>query len=169
MTSYIAIGALIGGFFVWYARDQKEAMKRRVKHPRGPKGIPDIHADSLPEDSQPVLTDAHPANLLGAREVDIDNENASVFIPSELTDVKSETLSLREWSTGRSPVHKELLTKGKPLTSAIPWVKSRSHVVAADFLKKEGLIPMNQEIEEDKNYFQLWPTPKQHPYQQNSV
>jgi hypothetical protein len=160
----VGIGAIIGGFAVWYYNDQKKVLKRRRAQPK-PKPMPELHMDTLGEDFSPHMQAAHPGNLLGPYEIGIIEENDAVFIPAELTDVKSETMSLREWSTGKSPLHRELLKGGKPQTSAIPWVKERSHVVAETFLKGEGLMPEKSESESNSKYFSVWPAPYQHPYQ----
>lgn len=158
----VGIGAIIGGFAVWYYYDQKKVLKRKRVQPP-PKVMPDLHTDTLDEDHSPNMQAAHPGNLLGPYEVEVIEDNDAFFVPAELTDVKSETMSLREWSTGKSPNHKELLKGGKMQTSAIPWVKERSHVAAEAFLKEEGL--MKGESESNAKYFQLWPAPYQHPYQ----
>jgi hypothetical protein len=165
-TNTLGIGAAIGAFFIWYWNDQKKVMKRKRVQP-GPVTMPDLHTESFAEDTSPMMHNAHSANMLGPYKVEVIEENDAFFVPAETGgSVKEETMSLREYSTGRSPRHKELLTRGKIQTSAIPWVQARSHVAAEDFLKKEGLIPSNVETEVNKNYFQLWPNPFQHPYQQ---
>lgn len=158
----VGIGAIIGAFGTWYYYDQKKVLNRKRVQPK-PKPMPDVHTDSFTDDHVPNLHAAHPGNLLGPYEVEVIEENDAFFVPAELTDVKSETMSLREWSTGRSPLHRELVKGPKLQTSAIPWVKERSHVAAEEFLKKEGL--MKGESEANRKYFQLWPEPKQHPYQ----
>jgi hypothetical protein len=160
----LGIGGVIGAFFAWYWQNQKKVMNGKRLQPR-PAAIPELHTDSFTEDMTPILHSAHSANMYGPHYIEAIDENAAFFIPADLTSAKEETLSLREYSTGRSPNHKELLTRGKMQISAIPWVQARSHVVAENFLKKEGLIPSNVETEVNRNYFQLWPEPFQHPYQ----
>lgn len=161
-TNIVGIAAIIGAFTAWYYYDQRKVLKRKRVQPK-PKPMPDLHTDSFTVDHGFIMDAAHPGNILGPIKLDLIEENDAFFIPAELGVVKSETMSLREWSTGRSPIHRELLKGGKPQTSAIPWVKERSHVVAEDFLRKEGL--MKGESEANSSYFQLWPEPKQHPYQ----
>jgi hypothetical protein len=165
-TNTLGIGAAIGAFFIWYWNDQKKVMKRRRIQPAR-VNMPDLHADSFSEEVSPVLYDAHSGNLLGPHVIEPIDENAAFFVPADMggSGVKEETISLREYSTGRTPQHRELLTKGKMAMSAIPWAQARSHVAAEAFLKKEGLIPSNVDTEVNKHYFQLWPNPFQHPYQ----
>lgn len=158
----VGIGALIGAFATWYYYDQRKVLKRKRVQPK-PQPMPYTHTDSFTDDHSPHLQAAHPGSLMGPYVVEVIQDNDAFFIPSELTDVKEETMSLREWSTGKSPLHGELIRGGQPLTSAIPWVKERSHVAAEAFLKGEGL--MSGESEANAKYFQLWPEPKQHPYQ----
>lgn len=163
-TNILGIGAIIGGFFAYYTWEQKKVLKRRRAHPK-PQPMPDLHTDSFGEDVCPVMHSAHPANLKGPYRVEVIEDNDAFFVPTELTSVKEDTLSLRAYSTGKSPIHRELFSPGKPQTSAIPWVQERAHVAAEEFLKKEGLIPQNKESQANSDYFQLWPEPKQHPYQ----
>lgn len=164
----VGIAACLAGFFAWYTYDQKQRLKRAVKQPK-PDPMPELHTDSFEEDVQPVLTSAHPANILGPRKMQIITENDAVFVPAELTDVKAETMSLKMFMTGHTPKHKELLRGGRPNISAKPWVEQRAHVVAGEFLKGEGLIPRDQLIEAQEKYFDLWPEPEQHPYKQDAI
>lgn len=166
-SNELLIGASIAGFFVYYYYDQKQV--KRNKKIQVSVEIPQLHTDSFTEDSGPVLFDAHPANILGPGRIDIIAENSAFFLPPDLTDVKEETLNLREYQTGRSPRHKELLTRGKLNPSSIPWIQNRSHVVAQEFLRSEGLIKPGEECEASKEYHEYWPEPKQHPYKSDAI
>jgi hypothetical protein len=166
-SNEILIVACVGGFVAAnYYIDRKRI--RHYKRKRISTIMPDIHTDSLDEDTQPMLLAAHPAAIgKGTVKIVSDNDNASFFIWPDLTAKPGEeTMSVREYSTGRAPHHLELMKGPKPEVSAIPWVQNRSHVAAENFLKyREGLMHPNEYSGAVEDYHDFWPEPKQHPYQ----
>jgi hypothetical protein len=163
-SNEILIVACVGGFVAanYYYDRKKIRHYKRIDHV-----VPDIHTDMFGEDTQPLLLAAHPASIgNGAVKIIPDHENSSFFILPDLTAKPGEeTMSVREYSTGRGPKHVELMKGPKPEVSSIPWVQNRAHVAAENFLKyREGLIPMHQNCEAVKDYHDFWPEPKQHPY-----
>jgi hypothetical protein len=164
-SNEILITTAVAGFLAYnYYNDRKRIRSYKRKHIH--HVVPDLHIDTVNEEMGPTMMAAHPGNLLGPVPIEIDNSNASVFVHAGLTaKAGQETMSQKEYLTGRAPAQREL-SKGPPMQfSAIPWVQNRSHVAAEDFLKnREGLIPINDETEANSVYHQFWPVPKQHPY-----
>lgn len=165
-SNEVLIIACVGGFVAAnYYNDRRKI--RRYKRKKINHVIPDIQTDSFGEDIQPMMYAAHPAAIGGPIKIVPDNDNATFFMFPDMTAKPGEeTMSVREYSTGRAPMHTELMQGARPEVSAIPWVQNRSHVVAENFLKyREGLMPFNENCEAVKDYHDFWPTPKQHPYQ----